>query len=538
MTSLVHAPREWTRVHPVSPYLGAGPIIGLAGLYALYQVAPGWLVGEDEGLEAVSQVPILILALVVVLVAAVVVGYSYIAWRRDEYRVGDDALYHRKGILFRQHRQARLDRIEAIDVVQPLLARIFGMARLQVEVAGGSGSGISLDYLRLADAEAMRNEMLALVARAAAAKGAVPDAGVTAADGDGLGVGDDGVGQESAGDGAVAEGDHDAAPAPPRLRDLPADALHRPSPAVAAAPERDVYTVPAGRLVGSIVASSATAVLVVMAIAAVVSAVTFQLNVVELFLSAVGTSVFAIVGVIVGVLGYFWNRLNGGFGFTASISRDGLRLRHGLLETRKQTVTPGRVQAISLTQGLVWRRFGWWRVSMNVAGYGADEQNVSVLLPVGKLDDALLALWLVLPEVGDRDPGGEMARALLGAGAEDGFTPSPQRAKVFDPLQGRRRGVQITDSAVFIRSGFFTHRLVVVPTQRMQSLSIVQGPWRRKRRLADLSIHSTPGPVTAYASHLDVADAQRLLDELNSRQRERIARPSAAEWAQAVGADA
>ena len=333
MTELVHAPREWTRVHPVSPYLGAGPIIGLAGLYGLYQLGPAWLVGEDEGLEAISQVPLLILALAVVVVAAVVVGYSYIAWRRDEYRVGDDALYHRKGLLFRQHRQARLDRIEAIDVVQPLLARIFGMARLKVEVAGGSGSAISLDYLRLADAEAMRNEMLALVARAAS--GGVPDAVGTADEGDGSGEGDHGAGHS------------------PRLRDLPADALNRPAPAVAAAPEREVYTVPVGRLVGSIAASAGTAMLVVVAIGVAVSVFAFHVNILGLFVSAVGTSVFATLGVIVGVLGYFWNRLNGGFGFTASVSRDGLRLRHGLLEKHKQTVTPGRVQAISLTQGVV-----------------------------------------------------------------------------------------------------------------------------------------------------------------------------------------
>lgn len=500
-------------MHPVSPYLGTGPIIGAALAYAFYQVSPRWLVGEDEGLEALESFPLLALIAAGVVILGVVAAYSYAAWRRSEYRVDDDALHHRKGIVFRQHRQARLDRIEAIDVVQPLLARVFGLARLTIEVAGGSGSAVNLDYLRLADAEALRNEMLALVAAARRARTgtaeAVADAGETLAAGD--------------------------APAP-SLRDLPAALTGRRSvPAVAAAPERDVYRVPTGRLLGSIALSAGTAVAVVMVLVAAGATFAFQLDVVEVIVAAVGTSVFAMVGLLVGVLGYFWQRINGGYGFTATVSTDGLRLRHGLLETRKQTVAPGRVQALSLTQGWVWRRFGWWRVRMNVAGYQDDQEKVSVLLPVGSLDDALLALWLVLPDVADRDPNGAMARALMGSGSDDGFTPSPRRARLFDPIQLGNRGVLATDKALFIRRGFFTRELLVVPNQRVQSLSLSQGPWDRRRRLAAVEVQSTPGPVAPVAAHLDLDDAIALIDSQAKRVREHSSRPSPEQWAQSVG---
>ena len=53
------------------------------------------------------------------------------------------------GFLFRQHRQARLDRVQAIDIVQPLLARIFGLAELKFEVADAGESAVRLAYLPL-----------------------------------------------------------------------------------------------------------------------------------------------------------------------------------------------------------------------------------------------------------------------------------------------------------------------------------------------------------------------------------------------------
>ena len=80
------------------------------------------------------------------------------------FAVTDEAVHLRTGILFRQQRQARLDRLQAVDVVQPLLARLVGLAELKLEVAGGSGSAVSLAFLREADAEALRAELLALAA--------------------------------------------------------------------------------------------------------------------------------------------------------------------------------------------------------------------------------------------------------------------------------------------------------------------------------------------------------------------------------------
>ena len=52
------APREWTRVHPISPYLGSGPILGFVAVYALARVTPNWVVGQSDEYEALNQVPV------------------------------------------------------------------------------------------------------------------------------------------------------------------------------------------------------------------------------------------------------------------------------------------------------------------------------------------------------------------------------------------------------------------------------------------------------------------------------------------------
>lgn len=495
MTNVVYsAPREWTRVHPVSPYLGTGPILGFVAIYALARNSPSWLVGGSEEYEAISMLPFWALAGLIVVAVGAVIGFGVLSWSRNEYRIGDESMLHRKGIVFRQNRQARLDRIEAVDVVQPLLARLFGLAQLKVSVAGGAGSGIELSYLRLGDAEALRNEVLAL---AAGAK--LPDA--------------------VAGEGA------DVAPAAAAsLRDLPANlGVTRTATAVPAAPEYDVYAVPTGRLLLSVLYSTPTVSVGFGAIVLIVAALVFGSAVGEAILSVIGTSVFAFFAFFAAIGAYFWNQINGGFNFTASTSPDGLRLRHGLLETRRQTVTPGRVQAVLVRQPLMWRHKGWYRLTMNVAGYGEEQEKVSTLLPVGTIRDVRLALSLVLPDVTDDF----LESAVLGSGADNGFTPSPRRARLVDPFQWRQRGVLASESALLIRSGRWTRDLAVVPHRRTQSLGVRQGPLQRLRHLASLEVHSTPGPVRPLAENLDADEALELLDRQAARARESRQAPRA-----------
>ncbi len=150
-------PEVWTRLHPVTPLILGGRAIGVFVLVMVAQVGQGGFLAGSEG---PAWAPLAAIAFLALVVAAIAFG----AWWMNQFRVDDDAVHQRKGILFRQYRQARLDRLQAVDVVQPLIARVFGFAELKVEVAGGKSSGVRLQYLRVEDAEALRNQIVALAA--------------------------------------------------------------------------------------------------------------------------------------------------------------------------------------------------------------------------------------------------------------------------------------------------------------------------------------------------------------------------------------
>lgn len=452
----------WHRVHPVTPAVKGWKVIALLLVVSAQQVGPRVMDAGDL-VDTVGWGPV---AAVLALVVGLGFGYAAIAWRMTRYGVDAEAVYLKTGVLFRQQRTARLDRLQAIDVVQPVLARLLGLAELRFEVAGGSDSTVTLSFLREDAAQRLRNELLA----------------------------------RSAG---IEFGTEDQPEAP-------------------AAPEREVLVVPVGRLVGALTRSVSIVVVGAGVVAAVVVVVASR---------RIGLA-FTLLPVVIGAGGYLWQRFAGEFNFRAAQSPDGIRLRHGLLESRSQTVPPGRVQAVRLSQAWLWRRKDWWRVEVNVAGYGQAEnqQTENVLLPVGDRDEALLALWLVLPDLGVADPRAVLDEALAGTGGGPGVVASPRAARWLDPLAWRRTAVVATDRAVLVRSGRFVRRLVVVPHERTQSLGLTQGPVQRRLGLASVVLHSTPGPVRPVVPHLDARDAGAFLRQQSDRARTARATAGPARW--------
>ena len=77
-----------------------------------------------------------------------VVGWGIVSWWAMRFRLGTETLRIESGVLIRQSRRIRLDRVQAVEVQQPLVARLLGMAELTIETAG-SGTEGKLAYLRL-----------------------------------------------------------------------------------------------------------------------------------------------------------------------------------------------------------------------------------------------------------------------------------------------------------------------------------------------------------------------------------------------------
>ena len=95
----------------------------------------------------------------VLLVAGGVYGAA--SWMRTKYWIEADELRVDTGVISRQSRRIRVDRLQGIDISQPFVARLFGLAELKMDVAGGGAGEGSLAFLPLAEAQDLRATLLA-----------------------------------------------------------------------------------------------------------------------------------------------------------------------------------------------------------------------------------------------------------------------------------------------------------------------------------------------------------------------------------------
>ncbi len=138
----------WLRLHPLTPLLRGGRfvvvLLAVVGQQGLRQASPR------------------VLAVVLGLGVPLAVLAGWVSWRAMRYRLTGTELQVESGVLTTRSRRVPLARLQSVDVVRPLLARVLGLAELRLEVVGGGGSGAEapLSYLAEDDAERLRVELL------------------------------------------------------------------------------------------------------------------------------------------------------------------------------------------------------------------------------------------------------------------------------------------------------------------------------------------------------------------------------------------
>ncbi|MCW2549491.1 MAG: rane-flanked domain protein, partial [Mycobacterium sp.] len=442
---------QWARLHPLSPILRSWRVLGIV---AAISAQDGVRRGGFSGLQ-------LLITVVVVIPLSAIGGY--LSWRRRRWRVEGGDLRLDYGIITRKSRRVPLARLQAIDVVRPLLARALGLAELRLEVVGHGSSEATLAYLTEAHALQVRAYLLDLAHRPAGGAADPIDPA-----------------NHSPPLSAPAPGRAPAAPAAPVI---PASA----GPSWGPDDEALLTAVPPGRFVASLILSAAGGVSALFVVAVLVAVLVAPAGA-----GAIATGLLPIGAAI-------YRRFTVEFGFTVSLSPQGVRLRHGLLDTRQQTVPRGRVQALRIVEPLLWRQFGWLRVEVDVAGYrgggasGASERSsVGVLLPVGLRAEVEGVIHSVLP-------GLDLHRLAT--------ERPPLRARWRAPLSYHNLGAALDAGFSVTTYGRISRVTDVVPQDKLQSVRLVQGPVQRKLRLASVHLDTAGRNVHAAIRHWDVGQA-------------------------------
>ncbi|WP_460107017.1 PH domain-containing protein [Streptomyces sp. YKOK-J1] len=418
------------RLHPVTPFRRA---------WAPVAVLAGWAVHDpnaaQEQLARLTGTMLLVGLSVLVPAAGL---YGFLSWWFTHFAVTGGELRIRTGLLFRRTAHIRLERIQAVDVTRPLLARVAGVAKLRIDVVGAAKKD-ELAFLGEREARALRAELLARAAGFA----------------------------------------------PETARE------------VGEAPARELLRVPPRALALSLLLTGATwgslaAALVVPPLLWFATHSVWTVLVTALpLLGAAGASSAG--------------RFVGEHDWSVGESPDGLRIDRGLLDRAHETVPPGRVQTVRIVEPLLWRRLGWVRVELDVAGSAN-----SVLVPV--------APRAVAESV--------IARVLPGVTVPASSARPPRRARWCLPVWWRGHGLAVTDAVFAARHGLLRRRLSLVPHAKAQSVRLTQGPWGRLWRLADVHVDTGAGR-TVTARLRDADEAARLLRAQAERSRtgRRDARP-------------
>lgn len=490
-----HRPAEqpWRRVHPISPFIRSWSVL-LIFVYLITSFSVRELQSFIEAVNLSIGQSLLIMLGIVVATLVIAAGVYAISWWFYQFRITTDAVELRAGVIFRQRRYMRLDRLQAVDIVRPFFARIFGLSKLSLHAADGAETTLTLEYVRESEAERLRREILYL------ASGAQDDPTL-----DPTSASDDDTSPAFPGT-ATAVPDYPYADYlaqyvqhNPHGLNQDVEAPNQLRAQQAKTPSRELLTIPFSRVVGAAIVTGLSTGLMTALMGGGVTGFFMWLGARDDgFQAAVPFGVLMLL-IFVGIavfttLATAFAQVNTNFNFTARTSDSGVRVTSGMLSTSSHTIPPGRIQGIQVTQPLMYRYFGWYRIQVTVAGYGLADPSTTVL-PVGTFDDVVMMLSVLAPDPGIEYASDLLYNAMKYTSDDDGFTCVPARARIWQPVAGRRHGYRTTPTLLLIRFGRLRRNLAMIPHERIQQSAVHQTLTDKLSGTASARFITPPGPV-------------------------------------------
>ena len=416
-------------------------------------------------------------ALYLVLGVAIASLMGYLRWRSTSYRVDEQGVHFKTGIVSTKQTTVPLSRIQGLDTVAGPVQRLFGVVALAVQSAGGGSKGeIVLEAVGPEAVERIR----------AAVGDPRPE---------------------------VAE-----APAPIERR------LGRRELVVAALTAGQLGVVlpvlaASTQLFGNVISSERDIKGASRLLPDTPGG--WELALAGLLLAAWALSA---LGTIVSFAGF-------------AVARDGdrLHIRRGLLQRSDAVVPVRRIHAVRVVEGVLRRPFGLATLRLEVAGYAEERSAARTLYPLLPRAEVAAFLAELLPELADEPTGltappARAARryvlppALVGLIAGGGAcllvpdaSPWPLVLAPLLALNGwwtfKAAGWRLRDGRLAMRSRMLASTTLLTPAARLQQHATAQNPFQRRAGLADLAVAVGKGG-RARVRHLEAPVAAELWERL------------------------
>jgi len=453
----------WYRLHPLTPVLQGGVVVvGLLGfaLAALWESVFLRLISIALGIDS-QEAPesefifslidsITTFGLLIIAVALATGVALWLQWRVHLVRMDDDVIEVKKGVIFRSSRRTRRDRVNTVGVRRPLIPRMLGLAKLDIQAAG-SESNMVLAYLPHDIAQAVRQEILEPT--------------------------DDDVETET------------------------------PQPLVAT---REVE-VPLFRYLASLVVSLETLVLGLVLVA-IISAAIISGELLSWLGVIIALFVFVVylAGKFFRMGSFIIDQVEGDIRVSLGLLSTSVETippeRIHALEISQpwpwRFFGWWRVDAnLASSPGSQVSKAPSHTMIIPVATEKEMLRVVALCLPALNTPDDLELIASSLTQ--------SHTEWVASHPSLTNTIGSPERAKYRIPLSARVNAAAVVKETLLLRTGQWVKRLSLVPLARVQSLAMGWGPWHVVLDLAALDVHSVSGPVATNAPGFDAVELQQ-----------------------------
>ena len=455
--------------------------------------------------------------------ALALIGYETAYVRRFTYDLGSDTLDIESGVISQRSREIPIDRIQNVDISRNVLQRLFGIAVVSFETAGGGDTEARLRFVSFEEAKRLQARLGRLKRVDGDRDGETADIDGETADGT---------------DGAADPADR-APGAAGRRPDAPAVtelfSLDRTELAIVGALSVD-FRVPGVLFLLASTAGSA---------------------VVPAYLSATSGAAFVAVGAVillgVGLLSWVVGAaatVAQYYDFRLVRSGDELQYERGLLQRYDGSIPFDKIQTLTVADNPLKRYFGYATLYIETAGYapggsGGNSRGSEAAVPLAERD-RVLELIEELEPVGDvtfqRPPKRArrryLVRYLAVVGVLTGITYAanafvslpfpPWSPALLVPLAvwfahatWTHRGYWLGDHHVVTRNGVVRRRTKIVPYYRIQTVIDARTVFQRRLDLATVTVDTAGslslGGQDAAAVDISGGRADDVRDELERR---------------------